>query len=229
LHALIIEDEVTLAKYLKHALEEHGYAVDLAYSASEGLDWTFAGNYDVMILDVLLPGMDGLSLCRQLRSRNVRTPILMLTARDAIDDRVAGLDAGADDYLGKPFALRELLARLRALERRGTIHPLSTQIAFLDLTMDTATREVTRAGETVALTPKEFSVLECLIREPGRVLSRDSIAEHIWNYEVYNESNVIDVYIRNLRRKIDDPFPLKLIQTVRGSGYKLSSMNEDET
>jgi DNA-binding response OmpR family regulator len=228
LHALIIEDEVTLAKYLKHALEEHGYAVDVSYSGQEGLAWTFDWNYDVIIMDVLLPGMDGLALCQELRKRNIRIPILMLTARDEIDDRVAGLDAGADDYLGKPFALKELLARLRALARRGTNHPLSTQFSYADLTLDIAAREVTRAGVAIPLTAKEFAVLECLIREPGHVFSRDTIAEHVWNNEVYNESNVIDVYIRNLRRKIDDPFSLKLIQTVRGSGYKLSPMSDDE-
>jgi DNA-binding response OmpR family regulator len=159
----------------------------------------------------------------------MRMPILMLTARDAVDDRVAGLDAGADDYLVKPFALKELLARLRALARRGADAPKSPVLTLADLSLDTSTRRVKRATQTVELTAKEYAILECLLRANGRVLSRNLIAEHVWNYEVFNESNVVDVYIRNLRRKIDDPFPLKLIHTIRGAGYRLSVENDHET
>jgi DNA-binding response OmpR family regulator len=153
----------------------------------------------------------------------------MLTARDAVDDRVTGLDAGADDYLVKPFALKELLARLRALTRRAVDQPKSPILQVADLTLDTLTRRVRRAEKLVELTPKEYAVLECLMREPERVLTRTQIAVHVWNYDVYNQSNVIDVYIRNLRRKIDDPYKLKLIQTVRGVGYRLSTVSAGET
>jgi DNA-binding response OmpR family regulator len=227
MRVLVVEDERRIAAYVKRGLEEQGYAVDPAYTGPEALDWAAVVNFDLIVLDILLPGLDGIAVCRDLRARGVRTPILMLTARDAIDDRVAGLDAGADDYLVKPFAFEELLARLRALARRGADTPRSPVLQVADLTLDTLTRRV-RRGKTVELTAKEYAVLECLMREPGRVLTRAVIADHVWNYDVYNQSNVVDVYIRNLRRKIDDGFALKLIHTVRGAGYRLSVENEDD-
>jgi DNA-binding response OmpR family regulator len=219
---LLVEDERKISTYVKRGLEESGYAVDPAYTGQEALDWAEAASYDLIILDILLPEMDGISVCRELRRRGNRTPVLMLTARDTIDDRVAGLDAGADDYLVKPFAIKELLARLRALTRRSSDHPKTPLMEFADLILDTRTRQVRRCGRTIDLASKEFAVLECLMREPERVLSRTQIAEHVWNYNTYNQSNVVDVYIRNLRRKIDDPYESKLIHTVRGAGYRLS-------
>jgi DNA-binding response OmpR family regulator len=167
--------------------------------------------------------VDGISVCRTLRTRGLRVPILMLTARDAVDDRVAGLDAGADDYLVKPFALKELLARLRALGRRAADVPKSPTLQVADLYLDTLTHCVRRGDKRIDLTAKEYAVLECLMREPDRAFTRSMIADHVWNYDVYHESNVVDVYIRNLRRKIDDDCDLKLIHTVRGVGYRLSA------
>jgi DNA-binding response OmpR family regulator len=183
----------------------------------------------VILLDVMLPELDGISVCAELRRRGCRAPVLMLTAREAIDDRVTGLDAGADDYLVKPFALEELLARVRALGRRAAEGPRSPLWQVADLTLDTRTRRVERAGQPVELTGKEYAVLECLLREGGGVVSRDRIAERVWDYDSYRASNIVDVYIRNLRRKLDDPFELKLIHTVRGVGYRLSAESEDET
>jgi len=228
MRVLVVEDERRISAYVKRGLEEQGYAVDAAYSGPEALDWAAVVNFDLIVLDILLPEMDGIAACRELRARGVRTPILMLTARDAIDDRVAGLDAGADDYLVKPFALEELLARLRALARRGADTPRSSVLQVADLTLDTLTRRVRRGGKAIGLTAKEYAVLECLMREPGRVLTRTAIADHVWNYDVYHQSNVVDVYIRNLRRKIDDGFDLRLIHTVRGAGYRLSVENGDD-
>jgi heavy metal response regulator len=222
---LLVEDERKISAYVKRGLEEAGYAVDTAYTGKEALDWAEATPYDLIILDILLPEMDGLSVCRELRRRGDRTPVLMLTARDDIDDRVAGLDAGADDYLVKPFALKELLARLRALTRRSGEATKSPVLQFADLSLDTRTRQVRRGGKRIELAAKEYAVLECLLREPERVLTRTQITEHVWNYDTFNQSNVVDVYIRNLRRKIDDPFEQKIIHTVRGAGYRLS-LNE---
>lgn len=229
MHVLIVEDERTIVAYVKRGLEEQGYAVDVAYSGREALDWVAVATFDLVVLDVMLPEGDGLSVCRELRARGVRTPILMLTARDTVDDRVNGLDAGADDYLVKPFAIKELLARLRALTRRVTDGVGSSVLQVADLTFDTRTLQVNRAGTPISLVAKEYAVLECLMREPGRVLSRTTIAEHVWSYDVYNDSNVVDVYIRNLRRKLDDPFTHKLIHTVRGLGYRLSAGDDVAT
>lgn len=229
MRVLIVEDERKISAYLKRGLEEQGYAVDTAFTGREALDYADAAPYDVIILDILLPEMDGVTVCRELRQRGNRTPILMLTARDSIDDRVNGLDAGADDYLVKPFALKELLARLRALTRRSSDQPKSPILQVADLTLDTLTRRVKRNNKIIELTAKEFAVLECLMREPDRVLTRTQIADHVWNYDVYNQSNVVDVYIKNLRRKIDDGFALKLIHTVRGAGYRISAAYQDET
>jgi DNA-binding response OmpR family regulator len=226
MRVLVVEDERRISAYVKRGLEEQGYAVDAVFSGGEALEWAAAANYDLIVLDILLPGMDGISACRELRRRGVRAPVLMLTARDAVDDRVAGLDAGADDYLVKPFAMRELLARLRALGRRAAEPVRSPVLKVADLTLNTLTRRVRRGDLAIELTAKEYAILECLMREPDRVLTRLTIAEHVWNYEVLNESNVVDVYIRNLRRKIDDPFEVKLIRTVRGAGYRLSEDHE---
>lgn len=219
---LLVEDEHRISSYVKRGLEESGYAVDAVYTGRDALDWAETAPYDLIILDIMLPEVDGLTVCRELRQRGDHTPILLLTARDSVDDRVNGLDAGADDYLVKPFAMKELLARLRALSRRASERPKSAVITFADLSLDTRTREVLRGDTLIQLAAKEYAVLECLLREPGRVLTRTQIAEHVWNYDTYNTSNVVDVYIRNLRRKLDDPFEQKLIQTVRGVGYRLS-------
>jgi DNA-binding response OmpR family regulator len=229
MRVLIVEDERKISAYVKRGLEEQGYAVDAAYTGKEALDFADAAPYDLILLDILLPEMDGLTVCRELRRQGNRAPVLMLTARDTIDDRVAGLDAGADDYLVKPFALKELLARLRALTRRTADVPKSPVLQLADLTLDTLTRRVKRGNKTIELAAKEYAVLECLLREPERVLTRTQIAEHVWNYDVYNQSNIVDVYIKNLRRKIDDNFDVKLIHTIRGAGYRLSVETDHET
>ena len=220
---LLVEDEHKISTYVRRGLEEQGYAVDAAYTGLEAIDWASTVPYDLIILDILLPEMDGISVCRRLRTQGSRVPILMLTARDSIDDRVTGLDAGADDYLVKPFAIVELLARIRALARRSNETSRETVLHIADLSLDPLTQRVKRGGKVIPLASKEFAVLECLMREPDRVLSRTQIAEHVWNYDVFNQSNVVDVYIRNLRRKIDDPFDLKLIHTIRGAGYRISA------
>jgi DNA-binding response OmpR family regulator len=229
MRVLIVEDERKISAYVKRGLEEQGYAVDAAYTGKEALDFADAAPYDLILLDILLPEMDGLTVCRELRRQGNRAPVLMLTARDTIDDRVAGLDAGADDYLVKPFALKELLARLRALTRRTADVPKSPVLQLADLTLDTLTRRVKRGNKTIELAAKEYAVLECLLREPERVLTRTQIAEHVWNYDVYNQSNIVDVYVKNLRRKIDDNFDVKLIHTIRGAGYRLSVETDHET
>ena len=195
--------------------------LDVASDGHEALQWTDVFEYDLIILDVMLPGIDGFAVCRRARARGLSTPILMLTARDAVEYRVRGLDSGADDYLVKPFAFAELLARLRALLRRNSTTG-DNVLEIGDLRVDTSTLEVSRQGKMINLTSKERRLLEYLMRHPNRVFTRTTIAEHIWNYEFDNATNVIDVHIRNLRRKVDDPFPLKLIQTVRGAGYKIS-------
>ena len=222
MRVLLVEDERKIATYVKRGLDEQGYAVDIAYNGREALEWAEMVQFDLIVLDILLPEIDGLTVCRTLREQGCQTPILMLTARDTVDDRVNGLDAGADDYLVKPFALKELLARLRALTRRSGEATKTTVIQVADLTLDTATHRVRRGQTNIQLTAKEFAILEYLMRHPDRVLSRVTIADHVWNYDTYNQSNIVDVYIRNLRRKIDDAYALKLIHTVRGVGYRLS-------
>jgi DNA-binding response OmpR family regulator len=225
MRVLVVEDQPNVLNYVKRALEEQGYAVDLARTGREALDWAEVVEFDLIVLDIMLPEIDGITVCRRLRSQENPAAILMLTARDTVDDRVIGLDAGADDYLVKPFNLRELLARLRALTRRGTAKTSTLTVA--NLSLDTRARVVMRNNSPIRLTAKEYAVLECLMREPGRVLTRTEIAESVWNYDAYYQSNVVDVYIRNLRRKIDDPFDLKLIHTVRGAGYRLSDQDND--
>ena len=222
MRVLVVEDEQKIADFIRKGLSEQGYAVDVAYDGDEAVDWPAVAEFDVIILDVMLPVRDGIEVCNVLRQRGMRTPILMLTAKDAVEDRVRGLDSGADDYLVKPFAFAELLARLRALTRRQPAI-LGAVLQVGDLVLDTATRKVTRGGTPVDLTSKEYAILEHLMRHPNQVLTRTMIAEHVWNYDFDNASNVIDVHIRNLRRKIDDRFPTKLIQTVRGAGYRISA------
>jgi DNA-binding response OmpR family regulator len=226
MRVLVVEDQPNVSNYVRRALEEQGYAVDLAHTGREALDWAAIVEYDIIILDIMLPEIDGIAVCRRLRSQNNQAAILMLTARDTVDDRVIGLDAGADDYLVKPFNLKELLARIRALSRRHTTRSSTLKVA--DLSLDTRTRVVMRGNTLIKLTAKEYAVLECLMREPGSVLTRTEIADSVWNYDAFGQSNVVDVYIRNLRRKIDDPFELKLIHTVRGAGYRMSDEDRDE-
>ncbi len=218
---LIVEDEPKMAAFLKQGLEEQRYAVDIAHNGEDGLHWALNFPYDIILLDIMLPGLDGLELCRMLRDRRIQTPILMLTARDTVDDRVAGLDYGADDYLVKPFAFRELLARLRALSRRDTRHN-SAVLQVGDLVLDTVTHTARRGDKQIELTAKEYGLLEFLMLNPNQVLARTVIAEHLWNYDYSPESNVVDVYIRYLRRKIDDGYEDKYIRTIRGTGYQLA-------
>jgi DNA-binding response OmpR family regulator len=217
---LVVEDEVKMAGLLKRGLEEEGYAVDVARDGSEAL-WLGAENpYDAVILDVMLPDLDGFEVCRRLRSDGRWAPVLMLTARDAVPDRVAGLDAGADDYLTKPFSFTELFARLRALLRRGAGERPAVLRAG-DLALDPATRKVTRGGTPIELTAKEFALLEYLLRHPDEALTRTRIIEHVWDFAYDGDSNVVDVYVRYLREKIDRPFGRDSIETVRGTGYRL--------
>jgi len=217
---LVVEDNHRLNRSLTSSLVYEGYSVDSAYDGQEGQDLAEMTQYDVILLDILLPQKDGLEVCRDLRRRRVQTPILLLTARDSIDDRVQGLDCGADDYLVKPFAMRELLARLRALLRRQQPYKQG-QLAVGGLVVDPLSHTVEREGRALELTPKEFALLEYLMYHPNQVVTREMIEQHIWNYDFECESNVIDVYVRRLRRKIDDPFTAKLLTTVRGVGYRL--------
>ena len=221
MRVLVVEDEVQIADFVSRGLSEQGYAVDVARDGDEALDWADIAQFDVIVLDVMLPARSGIEVCRTLRGRGVRTPILMLTARDAVEDRVRGLDSGADDYLVKPFAFAELLARIRAITRREPA-ALDVVLQVGDLVLDTTTRAVSREGIPLELTAKEYSILEFFMRHPNQVLTRTMIAEHVWNYDFDNVTNVIDVHIRNLRRKINDSFPTKLIQTSRGAGYRMS-------
>lgn len=217
---LVVEDETALAVGLKQGLVDHGHAVDLAGDGVEALDFVAVGAYDLIVLDVMLPKLDGFAVCTRLRRQNVPTPILMLTARDTVPDRVTGLDSGADDYLTKPFAYQEFLARVRALLRREG-RPRDPVLRIADLEVDTRTREVRRESQRIELTSKEYAILECLICNPNQVLSRDQIAEHVWDFEFSAMSNVVDVHIYTLRCKVDRPFRLKLIETVRRAGYRL--------
>lgn len=217
---LVVEDEQRIAIFIKQGLEEEGYAVDVACDGEEALDWAAMVDYDLIVLDVLLPKKNGIQTCRDLRAQGNKVPVLMLTARDAVEDRVRGLDSGADDYLVKPFAFQELLARIRALLRRsGEVKTTRLQVG--DLLLDTLTHRATRGERAIELTAREYAILEFLMRHAGQVLSRTQIAEHVWNYDFYSTSNVVDVYIRYLRRKVDEGFDVNLIETVRGVGYKI--------
>ena len=220
MRVLIVEDEVKLAKLLRRGLVEEAHAADVAGSGEDAVWMAAATEYDAIVLDLMLPGMDGLELCRRLRADGVWTPILMLTARDGVEDRIGGLDAGADDYLTKPFSFAELLARLRALVRRGP-GERPVVLAAGDLHLDPATRRVWRGDAEIELSAKEFALLETFMRRPGRVLSRYELLEQAWDYEYEHRSNVIDVYVRYLREKIDRPYGRRSIETVRGAGYRL--------
>jgi two-component system, OmpR family, copper resistance phosphate regulon response regulator CusR len=217
---LVVEDNRRLNQSIRLSLSDDGYAVDCAFDGPEGENFADLTPYDAIILDIMLPGKDGLAVCRDLRKKRNNTPILMLTARDTIDDRVAGLDNGADDYLVKPFAIEELRARLRALFRRES-GDRSGLLTCADLVLDPAKHQVTRAGEPVELTSREFALLEYFMRNPNRLLTREMCEDHIWSYDYQSASNVVDVYMRRLRRKIDDPSEVKLFETVRGAGYRL--------
>jgi len=217
----VVEDEKRIADFVSRGLESAGYAVDVAGDGSTASEMVHATEYDLIILDLGLPDMDGLTVLRKIRNRKGSSPVLILSARDAVDDRVRGLEGGADDYLVKPFAFVELLARVRVLLRRGQPTPERLQVG--DLTLDCIRRKVTRGGENVELAPKEFSILEYLMRNRGRPLSRTMIVEHVWDMDYDGLTNIVDVYIRHLRSKIDDKWPAKMIQTVRGIGYMLDA------
>jgi heavy metal response regulator len=218
---LVVEDEKRIADFLSRGLQGAGYAVDAACTGAAALECIHATDYDLIVLDLMLPDMDGLNVMERIRSRKPGPPVLILSARGTLDDRVKGLELGADDYLVKPFAFVELLARVRALLRRGQPAPEKLQVA--DLALDCIRRKVTRAGETIELAPKEFGILEYMMRNKGRPLSRTMIVEHVWDMDYDGLTNIVDVYIRHLRSKIDDRFPQKLIQTVRGIGYMIEA------
>ena len=220
MRVLIVEDELRMASLIRRGLVNEGLAADVAANGEDALWMAQAREYDAVVLDVMLPGRNGFETCRELRSSGVWAPVLMLTARDAVEDRVEGLDSGADDYLVKPFAFAELLARLRALAWRGEPErPAVLEAAGLRL--DPAARQVFRDSTEIALSAKEFALLETFMRRPGQVLSRLQLLEHAWDFAYDNRSNVIDVYVRRLRRKIDEPFGLDSLETVRGAGYRL--------
>lgn len=220
MRVLVIEDEIKMAAFIKRGLEEEGIAVDIAADGEDGLFRAMAGSYDLIILDITLPMLDGLEVCRRLRQDRAATPILLLTARDSVEMKVRGLDSGADDYLTKPFAFAELLARMRALRRRDRAE-ISMRLQVDDLVLDPLTRRVTRGNRPIQLTSKEFALLECFMRHPDQVLSRTILAEKVWDETFDVFTNVIDVYINYLRNKIDRDFSTKLIHTVRGTGYVL--------
>ena len=221
MRVLVIEDEVRMATLVKRALEEEGHAVDVAGDGLEGLWMATENPYAAIVLDVMLPGLDGFALCRRLREADVWVPVLMLTARDEVGDRVRGLDAGADDYLVKPFSLMELAARLRALTRRDD-HRRPVVLAVGDLRLDPATKRVWRGDTEIDLSPKEFALLELFLRHPGVVLTRSQIIDAVWDFTYDGTSNVVDQYVNYLRRKVDAPFGRSDIQTVRGMGYRLA-------
>ncbi len=217
---LVIEDEPSLLKVVAKRLKEEGYSVDTAKDGREGENYIYSTDYDCIILDIMLPFIDGLSLLRNIRAKKISTPVLILTAKDSIDDRVIGLDTGADDYLIKPFSFDELLARVRALLRRQK-EKRDLILSVGDLQLDTLTREVKRGNRPIELTSKEYAMLEYLLRNKNRVLTRSQIAEHVWDYDFDYNSNIVEVYIRYLRRKIDENFDAKLLHTVRGGGYMI--------
>jgi two-component system OmpR family response regulator len=220
MRALVVEDESKMAALVRRGLQEEGYAVDVAPTGEDGTWLGTENEYDVILLDAMLPDIDGVEVCRRLRAAGRWSPVLMLTARDGVQDRVAGLDAGADDYLTKPFSFDELFARIRALVRRGPSER-PTVLAAGDLELDPAKRRVTRDGTEVDLTPKEFAMLELFLRHPEEALTRTRILEHVWDFAYEGDSNVVDVYVRYLREKVDRPFGRRSIETVRGVGYRL--------
>lgn len=223
---LLVEDDLDVSRFIAKGLTEAAYAVDVAPGGGEALELAAVNTYDAIVLDVMIPAPDGLEVCRNLRTTGMNVPILMLTARDTVDDKIAGLDAGADDYLPKPFEFRELLARLRALLRRGGA-TISAVLRVDGLEIDTRSHRVVIDGQALTLTTKEYSVLEFLARNTGRIVTREEISEHVWNQEFDPFSNLIEVYINRLRRQIEKVSPAKLIQTVRGAGYMLDAGSDD--
>jgi DNA-binding response OmpR family regulator len=221
MYVLIVEDERRLAQLVRRVLEEEGHTVDVAHDGEEGLQIALEGTHDVIVLDIMLPEINGLDVCKSLRANRVDTPVLLLTALDGVDDRVRGLDAGADDYLPKPFAFQELMARLRALSRRRVQPRDPQELNVDDLTLDLRRRRAQRDGRSIELSPKEFSLLEFLMRNQGRVVTRTQILDHLWGYDFATDSNLVDVYVAYLRRKVDKDTSNKLIRTVRGVGYAL--------
>jgi DNA-binding response OmpR family regulator len=222
MHILVVEDEPRLAALLRRVLTEERHTVDLAATGTDGLHMAGSDTYDLVVLDVMLPELDGIQVCRELRTYDVQTPVLMLTARGEVEDRVRGLNAGADDYLVKPFAMEELLARVNALlRRRHRDLEMSEEIRVADLSLDLVRHEVRRGDRIIDLTPKEFALLEFMMRHPGQVLTRTQITDHVWRYDLDALSNVVDTYIHYLRDKIDRGFDRSLIRTVRGVGYKI--------
>ena len=222
MRVLVVEDETKVGSFIKRALEEESYAVDLCEDGAQGLDLALTGSYDVIVIDLMLPNLPGLEILRRIRKEKIHTPVLILTAQSKVDQKVKGLDAGADDYLTKPFAIDELLARVRVLLRRGTAEaPGILQVD--DLILNPATREVTRDGQRIDLTVKEYALLEYFMRHTGRVLTRPMISEHVWDQDFDTFTNVIDVYVNYLRNKIDRGRSRKLIHTIRGSGYMLKA------
>ena len=215
---LIVEDAKQLINVMNRRLKEEGYAVDLAMDGKAGLNFAEAVDYDCIILDIMLPGIDGFYILKRLRARKITTPVLVLTAKDTVIDKVTGLDSGADDYITKPFSFDELLARLRALLRRK-VDKKENILNISDLTLDPITREVHRGDNLIELTSKEYGILEYLLRNRGKILTKSQIAEHVWNYDFEYNSNIVEVYIRYLRKKLDDDFKDKLIHTIRGAGY----------
>ena len=222
---LVVEDEKRIADFLSRGLESAGYAIDVAADGTHAIDMVHATDYDLVILDMMLPDMDGLQVLEKIRNRKSSPPVLILSARGGVDDRVKGLELGADDYLVKPFAFVELLARVRVLLRRG--QPTPERLSVGDLVLDCIRRQVLRGVENIELAPKEFSILEYMMRNRGRPLSRTMIVEHVWDMDYDGLTNIVDVYIRHLRSKIDDKWPVKLIHTVRGIGYMLDLADKD--
>lgn len=219
---LIVEDEPSLNKIIAKRLKIEAYSVDSAFNGKEALAYLDAADYDLLIVDIMMPEMDGLTLVKTLRSRGSQVPVLFLTARDSLQDKVSGLDCGGDDYLVKPFEFEELLARIRSLLRRSNPQQTaSPQLVLADLVLDTRTHQVTRGGTEISLTPKDFAILDYLLRNQGTVLSREQILEHAWDFSYEGASNMVDVYIKTLRKKIDKDFEPKLLHTVRGTGYVL--------
>lgn len=217
---LVVEDEKKVSTFIQRGLEEEGFSVDVAFDGEEGVKKAEAETFDLILMDIMLPKMDGLAAVKYLREKDIKTPILCLTARDSVDDKVTGLDIGADDYLAKPFAFVELVARCRALIRRGS-NDRGAEIFFADLKLDPVAHKVWRAGEEIVLTSKEYALMEYFMRNPNRVLTRLMIAENVWDYTFDSFTNIIDVYVNYLRNKIDQKFEKKLIHTVRGAGYAL--------
>jgi len=221
MRVLVIEDDSKIASFVINGLKQHGFAVDHASDGERGLALAGTVSYDTLVLDLMLPKLDGLAVLRQLRAEKILTPVLILSAKATVDDRVKGLQAGGDDYLPKPFAFSELLARVQALIRRATHTAEPTKLSAADLTVDLLTREVTRGGKPIDLQAREFALLELLLRHPGRVVTKTMTLEHLWDYSFDPQTNVVDVLVHRLRTKVDKDFPVKLIQTIRGVGYVL--------